>query len=206
MVTLNSSQQKWSTYSKEAYALLLAVRTWHVYLVGTDFILNSDHNPLVHIQNTKDPRRKFARWISELEEYSYSIQYLPGNLNTKADALSRLTAKFQTHNSDQFENLFADMIYAIDVENQSFAAQLTEEQDNDPVIGPAKRLVADGDIVRDGRLKRVCNQLRVGNNILTKSGCPVLPAPLRQLVVTEYHNQAHIGTEKTYAMVSVRYY
>eukprot|EP00794_Sanderia_malayensis_P008438 gene8438-9339_t len=28
-VTLNSSQQRWSTHSKEAYALLLAVRTWH---------------------------------------------------------------------------------------------------------------------------------------------------------------------------------
>ena len=43
--TLNKSQQNWSAHSKEAYALLVAVRTWHVYLAGTSFILHSDHNP-----------------------------------------------------------------------------------------------------------------------------------------------------------------
>ena len=205
-VTLNASQQRWSTHSKEAYALLLAVRTWHVYLAGTEFILNSDHNPLVHIRNTKDPRGKFARWISELEEYNYTIQYLPGKLNTKADALSRFSSKLQNQDVDQFEDLFEEKIYAIDAQTQSFKAQIMKEQDDDPVIGPAKRLVANGDTVKEGRLKRVSNQLRIEDDILTKSGRPVLPAPLRRVVVTKYHEQAHFGTDKTHAIISARYY
>ena len=68
--TLNKSQQRWSTHSKEAYALLIAVRNWHVYLAGTQFILNSDHNPLIYIRNTKAPHGEFACWISELKEYN----------------------------------------------------------------------------------------------------------------------------------------
>eukprot|EP00794_Sanderia_malayensis_P010613 gene10613-11738_t len=51
--TLSKSEQNWSAHSKEAYALLVAVRTWHVYLAGTSFILHSDHNPLVHLRNRK---------------------------------------------------------------------------------------------------------------------------------------------------------
>ena len=34
----------------------------------------------------------------------------------------------------------------------------------------------------------------------------VLQAPLRQVVVTRYHEQAHFGTEKTRAIISGRYY
>ena len=59
-----------------------------MYLAGTPFILKSDHNPLVHLRNQKDPRGNFARWIAELEEYEYSIQYIPGKENVKADAVS----------------------------------------------------------------------------------------------------------------------
>ena len=56
---LQKSQLKWSTNSKEAFALVLAVRHWHVYLAGVTFILKSDHNPLVHLREQKDPRGKF---------------------------------------------------------------------------------------------------------------------------------------------------
>ena len=142
----------------------------------------------------------------ELEEYNYTIQYLPGKLNTKADALSRFSSKLQNQDVDQFEDLFEEKIYAIDAQTQSFKAQIMNEQDDDPVIGPAKRLVANGDTVKEGRLKRVSNQLPIEDDILTKSGRLVLPAPLRRVVVTKYHEQAHFGTDKTHTIISARYY
>ena len=66
----------------------MAVRQWNVYLAGIEFTIKSDHNPLVHIRNTKNPKGKFARWLTELEEYRYTIEYIPGKYNQKADALS----------------------------------------------------------------------------------------------------------------------
>ena len=86
---LQQPQRNWSATTKEAFALIVAVRHWHVYLAGTHFTLMSDHNPLTHLRKQKDPRGKFGRWITELEEYDYSIRYVPGKENIKADTLSK---------------------------------------------------------------------------------------------------------------------
>ena len=53
--TLNRSQKNWSPHTKEAYAVLMGVRQWHVYLAGSEFTIKSDHNPLVQLRNTKNP-------------------------------------------------------------------------------------------------------------------------------------------------------
>ena len=71
--SLKSSQRNWSTHSKEAFAIVMAVKHWGVYLAGQEFVIRSDHDPLVQLRKMKDPRGKFSRWITQLEEYSYSI-------------------------------------------------------------------------------------------------------------------------------------
>lgn len=52
--SLQPAQEKWSATVKEAFALHCAIRQWHVYLAGTQFIINSDHNPLIYIRTHKD--------------------------------------------------------------------------------------------------------------------------------------------------------
>ena len=76
--SLSAQQQKWETFSKEVYALVAAVRQWHVYLYGNKFKVLSDHNPLLTIRNKKDPRGKVARWLMELQEYNFDISHIPG--------------------------------------------------------------------------------------------------------------------------------
>ena len=56
---VQKSQKDWAPTTKEAFAMVLAVRHWHMYLAGRKFTLNSDHNPLVHMRKQKDPRGKF---------------------------------------------------------------------------------------------------------------------------------------------------
>ena len=130
----------------------MAIRHWHVYLAGTEFVLNSDHNPLVHLRNQRDLRGKFARWLSELEEYQYTIQYIPGKLSVKADALSRTTG-FES-NMDHFDMIFEDKVYA-NHSSQDFHRQLQAEQYGDPVVGPVKWLVSEGQTIQQGRLKKL---------------------------------------------------
>lgn len=149
------SQRQWAPITEEAFALVLAVRHWHVYLAGTEFILNKDHNPLVHLRKQKDPRGKFGRWISELEEYDYTVKYIRGKDNVKADFLSR--DRYANHN--QPTSLFEDKVYATVVENTSFSDQLRQEQSTDLVINRTKHLVAAGEVILQGQFKRVQNQL-----------------------------------------------
>ena len=55
---LSTPQQNWETFSQETYALVVALRQWHMYLLGNKFQVRSDHNPLVTIREKKDPRGK----------------------------------------------------------------------------------------------------------------------------------------------------
>ena len=199
---LQASQKQWSATTKEAFALILAVRHWYVYLAGTSFILNSDHNPLTHMRSQKGPRGKFGRWISELEEFDYSIQYITGRNNVKADALSCNTAACHSQPSSEFEN----HIYPMFVDNDHFLDQLKEEQTKVPYIRSTKDTIESNTKVTVGRLKRVQHQLQIIDGVLTKSGRPVLPPALRKLVVGEYHNISHFGTDKVYALLKERFY
>ena len=115
----DKAQQNWAPTTAEAFALVLAARHWYVYLAGTSFILNSDHNPLVYLRNQKDPRGKFGRWITELEEFNCTVKYIPGIKNVKADPFSRNRTVETLQPSSQFE----DKIYSI-IDNKTFTEQL----------------------------------------------------------------------------------
>ena len=199
---VKASQNSWAPTTKEAFALVLAVRHWYVYLAGTEFVLNSDHNPLVYLRSQKDPRGKFSRWILELEEYNYVVKYVPGVKNVKADALSRNEGA----SADQPQSRFEDRIYAALDDRDRFLEQLLQEQDLDPVIRSAKNCVLSGVKITEGRLKRVQSQLRVEDGILSKSGRPVIPAPLRRFVTSHLHETGHYGIDRTYALLVERFY
>ena len=200
-IALKPSEQNWCPHSKEAYALLLATRDWHVYLAGQKFVLNSDHNPLVHLREKKDPRGKFANWLTELEEYDYTVKYLPGRLNIKADPLSRNRAATQQTLLSQLD----DKIYSVN-EPIDFHVQIKNEQHQDPILSNAIDIIKRGETIKEGRLKRVSNQLRIERDILTKAGRPVIPPKLRKFIVEMYHDNAHFGTDKTYELVKQRYF
>ena len=122
---LKGSQKNWSAHSKEAYAIVMAIRHWYVYLAGTEFSIKPDHDPLVKLRNMKDPRGKFARWITELEDYKYNIEHIPGKSNIIADSLSR------NRNATDFESVanWEEKIYAIStMNNANFKTQLSGKQ------------------------------------------------------------------------------
>ena len=206
--SVQASQKAWAPTTKEAFALVLAVRHWAVYLTGQHFVLHSDHNPLVYLRNQKDPRGKFARWITELEEFDYEVKYVPGSKNVKADPLSRNLAAEQL----QPESMLDEKIYAIRStisllsSETSFLDQVRAEQDSDPVVSVVKTSVREGQPVAQGRLKRVQKQLRVENGILRKSGRLVIPASLRRFVLGEIHDVHHFGVDKTYDLLKERFY
>ena len=178
--TLDTAKQKWSTYTKEAYALVVATRHSYTYVAGKSFILLSDHNPLVYLRKQKDPRGKYARWIAELEEFQYNIQYIPGTATTKADALSRV--KLTASNVVPIDNSDAK-IYLIQFV-EGFDKQVKSEHE-DETVRYAKRKIIDGENIDHGVLKRVRNQLRVEQGILTKSG---RPSSLWRYIVDTYHS------------------
>ena len=73
--------------------------------------------------------------------------------------------------------------------NKNFSDQTRGEQCSDPTVSMAKHLTSNSLEITTGCLKRVQKQLRVENDMLTKSGWPVLPPSLCKFVVAEIHNE-----------------
>lgn len=87
--TLNDSEKRYHTTERELLAIIYGVQHFRPYLLGQDFTIITDHQPLQWLQNFKDPGARLARWKFILSEYQYKIKYKPGKTNYVADALSR---------------------------------------------------------------------------------------------------------------------
>ncbi|GBG83914.1 hypothetical protein CBR_g37785 [Chara braunii] len=78
-----------STYEKELYAMYKALTHWRHYLLGRFFILRTDHQTLRWMRTQPVLSDALKRWIEVIEQYDFDPQYLKGEYNKVADALSR---------------------------------------------------------------------------------------------------------------------
>ncbi|CAG8660280.1 1614_t:CDS:2, partial [Paraglomus occultum] len=87
---LNPAEKNYDTTDREGLAAVWAIRRYKRYLHGRHFELFTDHKALLSIIHKLEPRSKRkARWVSELQEYDFTIWHLEGKKNVIADALSR---------------------------------------------------------------------------------------------------------------------
>ena len=59
------------------------------YLIGSEFVVYTDNNPLKYLQTTVKLGAQEMRWQGELASFNYSVEYRSGKSNDNADALSR---------------------------------------------------------------------------------------------------------------------
>ena len=86
---LSSTEQKYSTYEKEAFAIMYCINHFRFYLYNRKFTIVCNHKPLIWIKTSKDLTFRLARWRLKIEEYEYDIVYKSGKINVNANALSR---------------------------------------------------------------------------------------------------------------------
>ena len=87
---LTKSELNYFVIEKECLALVWAIRKFHVYLYGKDFILETDHQPLVYLRHSKMENGRLVRWALALQPYQCKIRAIKGSQNVCADYLSRL--------------------------------------------------------------------------------------------------------------------
>lgn len=86
---LTPGERKWAVREKEALAIVFGLLTFRHHILGTEFIVRTDHQSLQWIQDAKVGR--IARWALLLAEYEpFTVQYRSGEVNKVADALSRM--------------------------------------------------------------------------------------------------------------------
>ncbi|KAL4083643.1 hypothetical protein QTP88_028959 [Uroleucon formosanum] len=64
--TLNKAEQAYSTTEKELLSIVWAVKHFRPYLLGREFKIFTDHQPLTWLFNVKDPGSRLMRWRLKL--------------------------------------------------------------------------------------------------------------------------------------------
>ncbi|GBG88939.1 hypothetical protein CBR_g48550 [Chara braunii] len=78
-----------STYERELYALYKALVHWRHFFLGRFFYMRTDHQTLKWIKTQSALSDALKRWIEVIDQYDFKLEYLKGEYNKVADALSR---------------------------------------------------------------------------------------------------------------------
>ena len=175
---LNETQQRWTTYEKELYAILviLTSSSYSALLKLHEFTIETDHKNLVWLDNKSQDNAKLARWRRILMEFACTIKHIPGHTNCLADYLSR-------HHPDASGS--ADEILWLStkpVEESEWIAKLRSEQDK---------------VSESWKSKTYNSNARL---YTTKSGMIMIPPSMMHDVISAAHSSAdsgHLGINAT---------
>ncbi|GBG90168.1 hypothetical protein CBR_g50262 [Chara braunii] len=78
-----------SIYERELYAICKALVHWRHFLLGRFFYLRTGHQTLKWIKTQPALSDALKRWIEVIDQYDFKLEYLKGEYNKVADALSR---------------------------------------------------------------------------------------------------------------------
>ena len=88
---LTDTQSRWSTIEREAYAVIWALKKYRHWLLLSEVVVYSDHNPLSYLTLSAPKSAKLTRWSLALQEFNLTFQYKPGKEQVVPDFLSRLS-------------------------------------------------------------------------------------------------------------------
>ena len=199
--SLSHVEQRWNTTELEMYAIVSASRKWSAYC-SNKVIFHTDHQPLKYIRKQKDPRGKIARWIMELENIDYTVEYIPGKENTEADYLSRTVIKDRGKEVESMQEIAT--VYCNEAEVPTVEV-IRKHQDLDQHIRDARvQLESTGKIAKG--VFRSHSNIELKGTLMWKGTRIIVPKALQEKLIQEYHGQHHPGAENTCLLIKTRFY
>ena len=147
---MQNAELNYSVTDREFLALVESIKKFRPYVFGRRFTVFSDHKPLGPMLTLTTANSRHARYLMTLEEYDFDLQYKPGNENTTADIISRLTLTLS--------------IFATDKDSW------IKDQEQDAIFGPIrerlKRPYSDGIFF----LTQMTSSATMANTLFPKPG------------------------------------
>lgn len=83
-------EKKYAIIERECLAIVFALGKFARYLAMTEFIIETDHKPLLYMKQKKSSNSRLLRWALTVQEFRFSIRAIAGRENVHGDVLSRL--------------------------------------------------------------------------------------------------------------------
>lgn len=73
------------TYNKEMLAIMHTLAKWRQYLLGSKFLIQTNHNSLQHLLQRKTLSTEQQKWIEKISTFDMDILHKKGKDNVVAD-------------------------------------------------------------------------------------------------------------------------
>ena len=195
---LTATEQRYSQTDKEFLAVVYGVEHFHLYLFGSNFVVITDHKPLLGIINSQKPTTAWMeRWRLCLMPYEMTLVYAPGrNELNPAGYISRHPQTIPKH-----ENA-GEAYFAYVTRNAIPKSMTTEEVKNatkkDKTLKSLMLAIPTGhwEDPEISNFTRYREELSVHDGLVLPGNRLVVPETLQQIVVAIAH-QSHQGIIKT---------
>nr|CAI5854469.1 unnamed protein product [Callosobruchus analis] len=194
--SLTKAERKYSVTEKELLAVLFGVEKLRPYIEGTHFTVVTDHYSLKWLFSIKEPTGRIARWQLRLQAFDFDVIHRKGKDHIVPDVLSRSVPIID--------------VVDVDVTHPSAGGTVS----TDPwYSGMIQKVTSSPDKYPLWRVrgKQLYKHVEYPYPSLTQADNWILVVPKnqRQNIIGEHHNPptcAHLGTYKTLARISAKYY
>ena len=204
---LTPTQARYPQIDREALSIYWAVKRFHLFVYGKEFKVVTDHKPLVTLFNnpSSKPSARIERWLMELQQYRFTVEYRPGATNP-ADYASRHPVG--DTESQKYDLESEEHIYFVAKNAVPKAITLREIESataEDLTIQAVMSAVRSGcwhktspnvSLSEISRYEQVKEQLTCTDTVLLKANRLVVPASLQERIVDIAH-ESHLGIAKT---------
>ncbi|GBG80375.1 hypothetical protein CBR_g30743 [Chara braunii] len=189
---IKTQKLKDSTYEKELYAFVCALKHWKHFLLGRNFKIFSYHSTLQWMKSQGELNDKLARYIQFIDMFDFKLKHKKGCYNKVADTLSR--------KPDSFALISSTHSFGEET-RQTIARLLPQDETFGPIV---RNLQADPNsqpgYAMSSDLLYTCSR---GEERL----CIPQDQQLRTLLMLECHDaRGHFGFLKSYAAMSQRFF
>ena len=143
--SVTKTESNYPAHKLEFLALKWAIcEKFHEYLYGnTPFEVYTDNNPLTYVLTTAKLDACGQKWVANLANYNFTIQYRSGQSNVEADALSRISWPKVLDGTDSVdvENMDTHVVNTI-IAGARSKSSLIESISSSPEILPSE-LITD---------------------------------------------------------------
>jgi hypothetical protein len=147
---LRHHEEHYPTHDLELAAVVMALRTWHHYLLGNVVHIYTDYKSLKCIFTQPDLNMRQRKWLELIKDYELEVHYHPRKANIVVDALSHkahcnyLSAVCLTREESSTQVLPNPSLFNITL-MPTLRAEITAAQKDDEGMDHIKRRMRDGD-------------------------------------------------------------
>ena len=131
---LREAETRYSTTEREALAIVWACQKFRMYLEGRTFVVITDHKALTFLLKAHLNNDRLKRWVLWLQQFSFKIEYSPGEKNIVPDYFSRLA----TNKFNEEEEMQVNIINIIEEDPKLNFTEVRKLQMQDPIMKSVK--------------------------------------------------------------------